>query len=146
MDDEAILDYCMTDYWSWIVTDRRLIKYRQEPRGGEQLHDLSFDEITSASLVNKGRKDQLAGYGIFALLGALVAFFFRSAWTILLGFLLLAVSGYLFYWWANSDEAYFQFRGSGLLQEQPDTWQIDESLADNPGEIREFVKTVREQL
>lgn len=144
MEDEEILDYCMTKNWAWVVTDRRLIKYRSEDRGGERLHDISFDEISSASMVNQGRKDELGGYAVFSLVVGVTL----DLAIDMLAFTVLAlpIAAYLVYRWRNSQSAYFQFRGSGLLQQEEEEWRIDKTAADDPDQIRDFVKTVRSQL
>jgi hypothetical protein len=150
LDDETILDHCTTQKWAWVCTDQRVIKYRSGRGSAEQLHDLSFDEITSISLVNKGRKDELGGYGVFAVVIGLVLGFFLTQYSPGLGLgLLLIFFGiglYFLYRWVNSEEAYFEFHGSGLLQETGGRWRIDYQNIDNTGEIREFVQAVREQL
>ncbi|WP_251342788.1 hypothetical protein [Haloplanus halophilus] len=137
----------MTDYWAWVCTDRRVLKYKTGSSGSEQLHDVSFDEISAISLVNTGRNDKIGGYGGFAIvLSVLILLPFGGPETFAVSLILLAIGGYLIYRWMNSEKSYFQFRGSGLIQTEEDRWRIDETAAENPAEIREFVKTVREQF
>jgi hypothetical protein len=150
MEDENVLDYCTTDYWAWVCTDRRVMKYREGSGTAEQLHDISFDEISSISLVNTGRNDKLGGYGIFTIVvGGLLAMFnySPSSWSSFVVLMLSAlVGGFLLWKWANSEKSYFVFKGSGVISENSEEWRIDQTDADNSDEIREFTKTVRGQL
>lgn len=143
MNDEDVLAFCTTDYWAWVCTNKRAMKYRQGGGGAEQLHDLSFSEITGISLVNTGRNDKLGGYGVIALIGGIFLLISELA---VVSPLLLAIGAYLIYRWINSETAYFQFRGSGLLQTEGNDWRIDQTAADDPGQVQEFVRTVRSQL
>jgi hypothetical protein len=142
MDGERVLTYCSTKYWIWVCTDKRVIKYKQGSGGAEALHDLSFREISGISLVNTGRNDWIGGFGILgALFGLLVLLESPE-----LGVLSLVVGGGLIYYWLNSESSYFEFRGTGLIRKEPEKWRIDEAAAEDPGEVREFVRTVRSQL
>lgn len=144
MNGEEVIEYCSTDYWIWVVTNRRLLKYRPETGGGERLHDISFDEISSVSVVRTGRTDELAGYGVFSILaGIVIDVLAREVATTVV---LVPLGVYLLYIWKKSDEAYFQFQGGGLLATQGNDWRIDETSADDPVAAREFVKAVRSQL
>lgn len=145
MDGEDILEYCMTGYWAWVCTDRRVLKYRKGKGTAEQLHDLSFNEISAISLVNSGRDDKLGGYGVFAAIVAIVLVLAVPDLG-LVSLALIGVAAYLFYRWLNSEEAYFQFRGSGILRSEGDEWRIDQTSAENPEDVRTFVRTVRSQL
>lgn len=143
MNDEDVLAYCTTDYWAWVCTNRRVVKYRQGSGGAEQLHDLSFGEITGISLVNTGRNDTLGGYGVIAVLGGLLLTVSEFP---VLSIVPVGIGVYLLYRWMNSEEAYFEFRGSGLLQTEGKQWRIDQTAADDPDQVQEFVRKVRSQL
>lgn len=145
MDGEGVVEYCMTKYWAWVCTDQRVLRYRNGRGSAEQLHDLSFGEISAISLVNSGRDDKLGGYAVFAVI---VGFVF-AIWVPdlrLVGLVLFGLAAYLGYKWVNSEEAYFEFRGSGMLQSEGDEWRIDQASADDPNEVRRFVRAVRSQL
>ena len=145
MGGEEVLSYCMTDHWAWVCTDQRVIKYRKGSGTAEQLHDISYDEISSMSLVNTGRNDKLGGYGIFAIFAGVVIIV-AAPEVAAFSLILFAVGAYLIYRWRNSEESYFKFKGSGLLQTENEIWQIDDAAADDPDEVREFVRTVRSRL
>lgn len=145
MDAEEVLDYCTTDYWAWVCTDRRVLRYRKGSGRAEQLHDLSFDEIAAISFVNTGRNDTLGGYGAFAVVAGLGASVV-SIELIVLTFLLGVLGAYLIYRWLHSERSYFELRGSGLIQQESDDWRIHENAGSDPGEVREFVRTVRSRL
>ena len=143
LDGEEVLSHCTTDYWAWVCTDRRVLKYRQGSGGSEQLHDVSFDDISGISLTHQGRNTQyLVGGLLVAVLGFLAADF-TTQLVILVGLLLGA---YLVKRWYDSESSYFEFKGTGLIRQEPDQWRINEGAADDPDEVREFVKTVRERL
>jgi hypothetical protein len=144
MEDEEVLSYCGTDYWIWVCTDRRVMKYRQGSGTAEQLHDISYEEITSISLVNTGRDDKLGGYAVFSLvLGGIASVWVSSAAPFAVAGVITA---YLLWRWRNSEHSYFEFKGSGVINSDEEEWRIDNKNADNPDEIREFTKTVRSQL
>lgn len=137
MENEEVLDYCMTENWAWAATNERLLKYRQSGRGGETLSDLSYEEISGINLRNKPRDRRylIAGIGIM-LLGGL------SGDTG--GFFLSLLIGAVPLWiWYTSEASYFEFRGSGLLQEESEAWRIHNSA---DGNATEFVKAVRSRL
>lgn len=146
LDGEDVLAYCGTRAWIWICTDRRLLKYRQGSGTAEQLHDISFDEISAVSLVNTGRDDRLGGYGLLAGILGLVVIAVSEGWVGLVGLGLIVVAINLVYRWLNSERSYFEFRGSGLLRDEPEEWRIDESSADDADQVRELVRVVRAQL
>jgi hypothetical protein len=145
MEDEDVLAHCVTDYWAWVCTDQRILKYKKGRGTAEELHDLSFDEISSISLVNKGRKDKLGGYGIFTIIIGLIIVVAEPAFAII-SLILLIIGSYLVYRWLNSERAYFEFRGSGMLQNSGNDWKINQMAADDPDEVTEFVRTVRSRL
>lgn len=146
MDDESVLDHCVTDYWTWIVTDRRVVKHKNGKGNVEQLHDLSFEEITSISVVRTGKNTTLVIAGILSLLFGLISIVQDSAVFIMIGIAILVLGAYLLYLWYNSETSYFEFNGSGLLQNRNHNWRINQKAAKNPEEVRSFVKEVRNQL
>lgn len=148
MEDEAVLADCVTDNWTWLCTNRRLLKYRSEKRWIEYYH-LSLDDISSTNYVDDGRNDLLGGYGVFSIIVGLIFIFFafssRSYRRIFgaLGAILIAFGIGLLFMWNNSRSSHFQIRGSEVNTEQ---WLIDESSVNDPDRFREFVNTVNSQL
>lgn len=145
MDGEDIIDYCMTGYWAWVCAEQRVLKYRKGRGTAEQLHDLSYNEISAISLVNLGRDDKLGGYGVFAVIVA-IGLAIAVPDLRLVSLVLFGVAAYLIYRWLNSEEAYFEFRGSGILRSEGDEWRIDQTSAEHPENVRSFVRTVRSRL
>lgn len=143
LEGEEVQDYFMSDQWAWVSTNRRLIKYRETDSGFEELQDLSYDEISGISLTHEGREDWPKW--LAAAAGALTIILFiyagqEAALTTLLVALLAA------YVWYNSESSYFEFRGSGVIQQEPDAWRIETTDIDEEQELNEFVKSVRERL
>lgn len=145
MSGEDVLEFCTTDYWTWVCTDQRVLKFKQGKSGGEQLHDISFDEISGISYTNRGRNDRLGGFGGVAIVGS-IGLMVALPPASIIGLPLLGLGIYLMYRWWTSPGSFFAFRGSGLVQENPEQWRIQEDAADDSEEIREFVMAVREQL
>lgn len=149
LEDERVLDHCSTKYWAWVCTDKRLLRYRSGSGGAEQLHDISYDEISSVSFVNTGRNNMLGGYGVFAvvlsILFAIGAIGTGEMLVMIISLPLLAIGAYYIYRWLNSETSYFDFNGSGMLRNDNE-WRIDEASADDTEDIRDFVRTVRGQL
>ncbi|MUW13916.1 hypothetical protein GJ633_04010 [Halorubrum sp. CBA1125] len=145
--DEEVLDYCTTDYWAWVCTDERIIKYRSN-NNREQLDDISIDEITGISLTNTDKSETLLGYSILTTIGTvLLASFALINIAPPISFLSLGVAivPYWFYKrWKRSAESYFELRGTGLIQQEPEKWRIQSG--GNRDEVRSFVKTIREQI
>lgn len=153
LDDENVLAHCSTRNWVWACTDRRVLKYRQSTRGTESLHDLSFREISAVSLKNKPRR-------ITYLLLSIVCMIFLVAWLYMLSnvesfhtgtaatisILMIGGSALFLYLWYNSKRSFFEFRGGGIIQQEPEMWRINYLGADDKDQVTEFVKTVREQL
>jgi hypothetical protein len=148
MEDEEVLASYRTEYWGWVCTDRRVIKYRSgEDDGTEQLHDVSYDEITGISMVNSGRNSSYAvGAGVFTAVG-FIGLLIGGNLSILIFLLGIAAGILLYITWKNSPRSYFGLRGVGLVSQEPEKWQINQPEAtDKSTEIQEFVKTVRSQL
>ena len=145
--DEEVLDHCTTDYWAWVCTDKRIIKYRSDNQG-EQLDDISLDEITGISLTNTGESDKLLGYTILSSLAVLILVYItmgRIAFPISLLSIAFAIIPYLFYnRWKQSSNSYFELRGTGLIRQEPEKWRI--RSGGNPDEVQSFVKTIRKNI
>lgn len=146
MDGEDVLEYCTTDYWSWVCTDQRVVKYKQGSNAAEQLHDISFSEISGISLVSRGKNDRTGIGGILSLILGFVMVASAIQLFVLLGFILFLLGIYLMYRWWTSEASYFEFKGGGLIQSEPEQWRINDEAADDSDSVREFVKTVRSQL
>ena len=145
--DEEVVDHCTTDYWAWVCTDKRIIKYRSNDRG-EEMEDISLDEITGISLTNTGKSDTLLGYTILSGV-AFVLFFLFSAgdfpnpYTYISA--IFGVMAYISYRrYQRSADSYFELRGTGLIQQEPERWRIQSNT--NPDDVRSFVKTVRRNI
>ncbi|WP_144901378.1 PH domain-containing protein [Halobellus captivus] len=143
LNDEEMLSYCTTDYWAWVCTDRRVLKYRQGGGGGEQLHDVSFGDISGISLTNQGRNANYLVGGLLAAVVGLILGDIVGPVALIAG---LLIGAYLAKRWYDSESSYFEFKGTGLIRQEPEQWRIQQGAADDPDEIREFVKTVRERL
>jgi len=142
-DDEEVLSHCTTDYWAWVCTDRRVLKYKQGSRGGEQLYDVSFGDISAISLTREGRNlNYLIGGVLFIALGI---FALEFAGPVGRGAGVL-IGAYLIKVWYDSATSYFEFKGSGVIRQEPDQWRIQEGSADDSDAVREFVKIVRDRL
>lgn len=142
MEDEEILDYCMTKNWAWVATDDRLVKYRKSDGGVESLSDVSYNEISGISMEQNPYNAAFIGYGVFGILIALVLFF--GALPILAGVVAL-ISAFLMWKGFNGGSSYFELKGTGLLRQEPEEWRIEKTSGEND-EIREFIKTVRGQI
>ena len=140
LDGEQVLDHIVADKWAWISTDRRLIKYRRNDSGREELSDVSYDEISGVSLTTANRND---AYLIAAAVLGLVGIYA----TIQEPFLIVipACAIYPLWLWRNSGKAYFEFRGGGLLSQEPEKWRIDQQNV-SQHEATEFVRSVRERI
>jgi len=143
LNDEEMLSYCTTDHWAWVCTDKRVLKYRQGGGGSEQLHDVSFDDISGISLTNQGRDTRFLAGGLLAAAAGFLVVEVAGPVVILVG---LLIGAYLVKLWYDSESSHFEFKGSGLIRQEPKQWRIEESAADDPDEVREFVKAVRGQL
>lgn len=146
MEDEQVIDYCVTDDWTWVCTDRRLIKTKVQDDAVKELHDLSFEEISSISLVNKGKDGSLLIVGGVLIFTGALLLASNNFVILLLSVILSVLGGISIYLWWISESSYFEFRGDGLLQEENDRWQIEKTGARSSDRVREFTKTVRSQL
>lgn len=131
--------------WTWVSTDRRLLKHRM--RGsGEEFEDISYDEISGIGLTHVGRNENYArGAGVMLLLAILPYFVAIGTAPGLSALAVVVAAGLLYVWW-NSEASYFEFKGSGLIQQNPEAWRIDQTSVDNQEALTEFVQTVRSEL
>ena len=140
LDGEEIEATFSGSEWIWMATDQRLIKFK-DGTGGEQLSDLSYDQISGIDLTNAGRSRKwlyLAGGSMVLGLGILA-----------LGQPLGGVIGAMcmvFLWlWDRSKASYFEFRGR-LAGDRTEKWRIDRTSLDDEDEATDFVKAVREKI
>ncbi|WP_157745984.1 hypothetical protein [Halorubrum trapanicum] len=153
LDDEDVVAHCSTRSWVWVCTDQRILKYRESDRGTESLHDLSFREISAISLTNKPRKSIYLVVSIFCLIGLFGWWYMLSnvdsydpAVAVVFSGLFVGAGVLFLYIWYNSSKSYFEFRGGGVIQQEPEMWRINWMGADDKDQVQDFVKTVREQL
>lgn len=153
MEDEEIIEYVSTDAWVWAVTDQRVLKYHNGGvHGGERMHDLSLEEISSISVVDTGRDERLLSAGLISIILGLsipnIINGYQTLDTIVVsgGTIAVLLGGYLIAKWRKSDEAYFELNGSGVIQQHPERWRIQKDAADSPEEIQQFVSSVRSAI
>ena len=145
--DEDVLDHCTTDFWAWVCTDKRIIKYRSDGGKNERLQEISLNEVSGINLVKSGRDDTLLGYLIFSIIGILGSLLAATAIdpVFLIGVLILVGVAYkLHSKWKDSSEAYFELRGTGLIQQEPEKWRIQSG--GETDEVQSFVRTIRENI
>lgn len=142
LSDEDVEDYFLSKKWAWISTDHRLLKYRKTDSGHEELQDLSYDEITGISMTHHGRDTK---YLIGAILAGVIGLPLLTE-APFVGFGVVLVAVLLAWMWRNSEESYFEFKGSGLIQQEPEKWRIAKSSVENETQVNDFVRSVREQL
>lgn len=144
--DEEVLDHCTTDRWAWVCTDRRVIKYRTDNRG-EQLEDISLEEITGISLTTTGHSDKLQGYAILTAIASagLILYTWSTGSQIAVLTLFTPIVPFLLYRrWQNSSNGHFQLRGTGLIQQEPEKWKIQSDS--NPDDVQSFIQTLRNNI
>lgn len=136
MGNESIQASCLDNNFTFYITDKRVLKYKS---GGtfknEVLHDISFGEISSLSLLKEGASLLWAIFGIVLLLSGLGGV--NSMYLLLAGSLMIL---YAF----SKRKSYFQFKGSGLLSDETEAviWRINTRARD----VEKFVQTVRSAL
>lgn len=150
LDGESVLSNTSTPFWNWICTDQRLIKYRSGNGTREEFHDISLNEISGITYENKGRKDNLPGYGLLTGAVTFILFVFASSYDegvlFVSGLFTLLLAGFFHYQWWHSDNAYFEFRGNGLISNEKSKWRVRGLSSENTDETQEFIKVVRSQL
>jgi hypothetical protein len=145
--EENVLDYCTTNGWAWVCTDSRIIKYRSDGERTEELHDISLDEVTGISLISSAKSDTLLGYTILSVATIVVLGLYLQFSTPVTGLSMVIFapgSVILYRRWKNSDEAYFELKGTGLVKQEPKKWQIQ--YEGDPDEVQSFITTVRENI
>ena len=134
---ETILASCVEKEFTFFCTDKRVIKYKS---GGtfkkEIMHDLSYREISSLSLVNE------KGNRTVAIVGALIVL---AGLSIEDGLMLAIIGGALLAYGFLYSKNWFEFKGSGLLQNEVESekWRLHN--VNNP-QVEYFVRTVRQTL
>jgi hypothetical protein len=99
--------------------------------------------------MNTGRNDKLGGYGSFAIVVGVVGLFLTVyEWPVgwFVSVVSFGIGAYLIHRWRNSESAHFELRGSGMLQSADEEWKIDQTSAEDPSDLQEFVRTVRSRL
>lgn len=145
--DESVLEYCTTNGWAWVCTDSRIIKYRSDGDRTEQLHDISLDEVSGISVISSGKSDTLLGYTILSVATIVVLGLYLQFATFATGLSMIIftpISVILYRRWKNSDEAYFELKGTGLVRQEPEKWRIQ--YEGDPDEVQSFIKAVRENI
>ena len=134
MSNESIQASCVDNNFTFYVTDKRVLKHKT---GGtfknEVLHDISFNEISSLSLLKEGASLKWAILGVVLVLSDL--------WGV--SSMYLIVAGVIMILYAFSKRKnYFQFKGSGLLRDKEEAmiWRINSVGA---RDVKSFVQTVR---
>ena len=142
--DERVLASCLDGGYEFSATNRRVLKYKPKGNifGTEVLHDLSYSEITSLSLIKTGASLKWAIIGVILILVGLFAdpYSISSNSVVVLIFGILALI-YAFLKRKN----YFQFKGPGLLisDDEKDIWRINTV---NATDVNDLVRIVRENL
>jgi len=148
--DESVLAGCSSGQWTWIGTDKRILKYTQNEDGHEKYHDLSYDEISGISLETQEYKpfdSSWVALGIYVLYSAIAVsqgWMQSSMWVTALGIMVITAITFGVLQLFNYTESYFQLRGAHLIEQEKEKWQIrtkNEQL-----QVKEFVKTVRYQI
>ena len=136
--DENVLGSCLDGGYEFIVTNKRVLKYKQKGSvfSTEVLHDLSYREITSLTLMKTGWSLKAAIIGTILIIIGLSSEDLRL--LLLFGILALIYS-YL------QQKNYFQFKGPGLLAStsELEIWRINTVKATD---VQSFVRIVRDNL
>jgi len=147
--DETAADGYEANGCKWVVSDQRVMKYKEGSGTEEVFHDLSLDKITSIGVVRTGRE---AGWIIWAAIVGIigVALFAVGVGTspllmlpALLCFGLAMVFVIVF---IGSDKSYFRIRAAGISDEDHGVWKMNASSTEEIREVREFTKAVREKV
>jgi len=138
LSDERVLASCLERGYEFFVTNKRVLKYKPKGNvfGTEVLHDLSYREITSLTLIKTGASLKWAIIGGFLALMGLSSEDARI--FLIFGILALIYS-------FSRKKNYFQFKGSGLLrsEDEAEIWRINTV---NATDVQDFVRIVRENL
>lgn len=137
MVNESIQASCLDSDFTFYITDKRVLKYKS---GGtfknEVLHDISFGEISSLSLLKEGASLLWALFGVVLVFSDLLGV--SSMYLVLAGGIMIL---YAF----SKRKSYFQFKGSGLLRDKEEAiiWRINSVGA---RDVKNFVQTTRAAL
>jgi len=138
LSDERVLASCLESGYEFFVTNKRVLKYKPKGNvfGTEELHDLSYREITSLTLIKTGASLKWAIIGGFLALMGLSSEDARI-------FLIFGILSLIYSF--SRRKNYFQFKGPGLLMsgDEAKIWRIN---AVNATDVRDFVRIVRENL
>jgi len=147
-DEETPLEGCTSKNWAWLVTDKRVIKYREGKGTKEQMHDVSLNEIDSVGIVRSGRDSDKLWIGAGSLVLAVVFLFFSVTNGILIigAGLFFLVGILLLISWSDSDNSFFVLRGSGVIEDMENQWKGNIPVNMEYSETRDFVMAVRKQL
>lgn len=115
---------------NWIVTNKRIIKYRKSLLGDKSLRDLDFKHIVSINLEEKKH------YGLFIVAGILLllVFIFRNPVLIIMG-LVIAIIVVLYVMIHRS--SFYQFNAPSVNLED---WRMFDT---HSKEARELIQIVR---
>jgi hypothetical protein len=145
LDGEDVEDRFVGNSWAWVCTDQRLLKHR-EKGAGEELRDISYEEISGISLTHQGRnKAYLAAAGVLVLLGIL-PYLVAIPTAPSLSIFAVLLAGVPIYLWTRSESSYFEFQGSGIIQQNPSEWRIDKTSIEDEQRLNEFIQSVRGRL
>ena len=136
--DERVLASCLDGGYEFSATNKRVLKYKPKGSvfGTEVLHDLSYREITSLSLIKTGASLKWAIIGGFL---ALMGFSSEGARIFLIFGILALIYSF------SRRKNYFQFKGPGLLisEDEKEIWRINTV---NATDVNALVRIVRENL
>ena len=145
-ENETALDGCKSKDWKWVVTSDRILKYKKGTGTKEELQDVSIEKVHSIGLVRSERDDTTGVSGVVLITVGILACLIGSVPALAAGGILIVIGLILIISWLNSDETYFQFRGSGIMKRNPGQWKEDTVMDEDYEEVRDFVKTVRKQV
>ena len=138
LSDERVLASCLERGHEFFATNKRVLKYKSKGSvfGTEVLHDLSYREITSLTLIKTGASLKAAIIGGFLTLIGLSSEDTRI-------FLIFGILALIYSFLRKKN--YFQFKGSGLLrsEDEAEIWRINTV---NATDVQDFVRIVRENL
>ena len=147
-EEETPVEGCTSKKWKWLVTNKRVIKYREGKGTKEQMHDVSLNEINSVGIVRSGRDSDKFWIGAGSLgLAAIFLFLSVANWILIIGAGVFFLVGILLLMsWSDSDNSFFILRGSGVIEDMGNDWRGNIPMSEDYSETRDFVMAVRKQL
>ena len=150
-DGEIVNEQCTINNWTWVITDKRILKYRDGGGTKEEMHDISIDEISSIRVVRTERDEENLiasgvlgiGAGVIRVAGASLPIL-NSGNAMILAGLCLILAIVLFLAWLSSDEGEIELKGDGILAESNGAWTAKIPSEENYEKIELIVKAVRE--